>query len=121
MNESHSFPTRMKTFATRAGIALAACLFLVSPIQAQQRTALRVGVVAQPVHAPIDSIASAGKGKRILVGAGIGAVVGGVVGGLSARGGETGTSLDGVATGASVAAGALLGALVGGLIGALMH
>lgn len=107
--------------ASKAIIVLAGCLLLVSPLHAQQRNALRVGVVAQPIYAPIDSTSGGGKGKRILVGAGVGAVVGGVVGGLSARNGETGTSLDGVATAASVAAGALLGALVGGIIGALMH
>jgi hypothetical protein len=111
----------MKLAATKAMLILAACLLLVSPLHAQQRNALRVGVVAQPIHAQIDSTSGRGKGTRILVGAGVGAVVGGVVGGLSARNGETGTSLDGIATGASVAAGALLGALVGGIVGALMH
>ena len=111
----------MKMALTRALVVLVASLFLVSPLQAQQRAEARVAVVAQPIHAPIDSTDGGGKGRRILVGVGAGAVVGGIVGGLSARGGETGTSLDAVATGASVAAGALLGALVGGIIGALLH
>jgi len=111
----------MRSVRAALSFVLAAFLCVASPLHAQQRAALRIGAVAQPIHAPIDSTSGSGKGKRILVGAGVGAVVGGVVGGLSARNGETGTSLDGIATAASVAAGALLGALLGGLVGALMH
>lgn len=111
----------MKMIVTRAMCAFVALLLVALPLQAQSRSALRVGVVAPPVYVSPDSTAHRDRGKHILIGVGVGALAGGTIGGLSARGGQTGTSLDAVATAASVTAGALLGALIGGVIGALWH